>query len=75
MIAANAIQFGSARGGNERARRLATKVRSGSDSDLSEWRADVRFHRESGHDLAQPIRLTSAIRVVSAMSVMCPASG
>jgi hypothetical protein len=61
MIAANAIQFGSARGGNERARRLATKVRSGSDSDLGERWAGVRFHLESGPDLGQPVRLLSAI--------------
>ena len=47
----------------------------GSNSDLGERRADVRFHLESGPDLAQPVRLISAIRVVSAMSVMCPASG
>jgi hypothetical protein len=28
-------------------------VRSGSDSDFGEWRAGVRFHLESGPDLAQ----------------------
>jgi len=36
------------------------KVRFGSDSDFGEWRTGVRFHLESGPDLAQPIRLISA---------------
>jgi len=34
-------------------------VRSGSDSDLGERRAGVRFYLKSGPDRAQPIRLIS----------------
>jgi hypothetical protein len=40
-------------------------VRLGSNSDLGERRAGVRFYLKSGPDLAQPIRLISADSVVA----------